>query len=358
MANTKTTTRRVPIEATRFAAVNSWKFGEASKDEPGVPVTLLARTGGAMSHPYWGDIYHDMEGLTVHKDRLVIDYIHDDAEILGYLDTFDATPEGLTVQGRLVPFTADDRAAEVIHKAQNGVPYEASIFFSEPVKIEELDKGVSAEVNGKSINGPATIFRQWALRAVAVCPHGMDRNAATKLAATAPAEISVIMTNKQEPAMTENDKPGPAQDGEAAAVETVLADEPAGKDSKAAVPAKTEAPVDEPAAIPPADPSDPDSAEMLARTKCAGYIKAFGPDGAAWFAEGLSFEKAALKALADARAELAEAKALLAAARTGEAEPLSADPASGGGNSDLSRGQNEGIAALVARNKEFIGSKR
>ena len=77
--------------------------------------------------------------------------------------------------GELVPFTADDRASEIIHKSKNGVPYQASIYF-DPCScvVEDVPAGMSTEVNGQTFPGPIAVFRQWQMLGLAICLYGVD----------------------------------------------------------------------------------------------------------------------------------------------------------------------------------------
>jgi hypothetical protein len=175
----------IPLAALRFKA-GLFTFGEQTSggesDAHLIPVHLLARSSGPVDSPWFGRVYHDFAGMSIHKDRLPLDYVHDPTEILGYLDHFASDAEGLKADGAMVSVHAQDRASEIHAKQLAGVPYEASIAFAGPLALEELDDGVSAEANGQTVTGPATIVRRWSLRGVAVCPYGMDPNTSTEFA--------------------------------------------------------------------------------------------------------------------------------------------------------------------------------
>lgn len=147
-----------------------------------VPVRVKARDGGAIDHWYWGRFVHDFAGMRLSKPRLPLDYGHDDTKLLGYLDAFDWQTGDLWATGAIVPYGDSDLAAEVVHKARNGVPYEASILFDGPLRTEEVAAGESVQVNGRTIQGPVLVMREWVLRGVAVVPWGADPNTATILA--------------------------------------------------------------------------------------------------------------------------------------------------------------------------------
>ena len=151
-------------------------------------VRLQARSGQPIEHGFWGKVVHDLSGMRMHKNRLPIDYAHNDAEVLGYLNHFETESGDLVVSGALTPFREDDRASEVIFKMDNGVPYEASIFFGgDGIKLQMLEDGEMAEVNGYDFDGPGIIIREWPLRGVAICPYGADAN----------TESSTFSSNKQ-----------------------------------------------------------------------------------------------------------------------------------------------------------------
>lgn len=192
-----------------------------------VPISVLARTAELIYHWYWGWIVHDMAGFTAAKDSIVFDWCHDDDEILGVATQFDANNNGLTVAGKLTPFCDDDRASEVVFKAAAGVPYEASIDWSGPCRIEELTAGTKATVNGQAIVGPAYIVREWTVSAVAICPHGADSGTAVqfsdKQSSAAEVEVSIFRFS-QEGDMAQN--PGSTPPGAAgAAPQTFSRDE-------------------------------------------------------------------------------------------------------------------------------------
>jgi len=147
----------VPREALALS-LGPLTFKDAQPDATGkVPVALTIRTAKAVDHWYWGRIIHDLSGMTKHKDSLPIDYAHDDDQVLGYMDRFDVNDEAIYAEGYLVPFEDGDRASEVIHKAKQGVPYEASIYMGGPLALEEIQEGATAEVNGETVDGPVLI---------------------------------------------------------------------------------------------------------------------------------------------------------------------------------------------------------
>jgi len=235
----------VPADAMRISG-GPMKFadGDGKEDNSKIPVGVVARSGGIVDHHYYGRCVHDFEGMQLHKETLPIDYLHNDFDVLGYLDRFDVSTGNLVATGALVPFgDADsDRVAEIVHKVKQGVPYEASIFFSGPIRWEFLEQDASAEVNGQTVDGPCYIFREWSLRGVAICPYGYDRNTETRF----------------------------SRDGETVAVEFVTHT------------------LSEEGAMPVDKKKTPDT-----RAELKKFTDAFGTEnGVAWFTEEKSFDEA------------------------------------------------------------------
>lgn len=284
--------RAVPAAALRFAADVTTEPKVTTTGDP--IVTILARTGQPINHYYWGRAVHDMAGFVPPPSAVPLDYCHNDAEVLGFGDEFDTQPTGLTVRGALTPFTPTDRAAEVASKMPRGVPYQASISFpNDGLSLEELPPGVTAEVNGYALTGPAVIFRRWTIRGVAICPYGYD---AGTIASVEPFDLT---NQPQDPAM-HIQKPAtpPAAPAPVATNLTATAEAPpAGSSAPAADPTK-------PAAAAAAETVETETEETAAATTetpagetklSAGqeYVAAYGPQGAVWFIEGKTPAEAA-----------------------------------------------------------------
>lgn len=307
-----TLTRDIPRSATRFEA-GPFRFAAAEADKAeGVPVQMRLRGLDAINHWYWGRIVHDMAGLSIHKDRLPIDYCHDPEQILGYLDKFETT-DGLDVSGRILP-EDDPRADEIHRKATRGVPYESSMDWADPeTELEWIPEGVTTAVNGRTFAGPGYVVRKWSLRGAAICPYGADKHATTNFSAGETVGLTLYSKGDLPPMAKAiaTDQAGkerrtlttisPAQDTaeDQAATPSETPAEPV-----AETPAETPS---EPVAETPAEtPAEP-TAQDLRRAEAQRFRAAYGQDlGAQLYADGLSFEDAGQAALKHYRDELAK----------------------------------------------------
>lgn len=172
--------QKIPEAACRMAGIEIEM--EANSDTAKTrKVRIQARSGQPIEHWYWGRVVHDLSGMRTHKPRLPIDYAHNDSEVLGYLNHFDATSGNLVASGALIPFHETDRASEVISKMDAGVPYEASIFFGgDGIRLQEVQDNERTQVNGYDFDGPGIVVREWPLRGVAICPYGADANTSSE----------------------------------------------------------------------------------------------------------------------------------------------------------------------------------
>lgn len=280
--------RDVPANALRLQ-IGTFEFGDNGEDAKTAPIRLVARAGKPIEHWYFGKVVHDFDGMQ-HKNRIPVDYVHSENEVIGYVNKFDASSGDLQLSGALVPFKDSDRATEIIYKNRLGVPYEASIDFRDSMVMEELRKGQVATVNGNEVEGPAVIIRQWTLRGVAVCPYGADPNTSSQLSSAETVSVSV----KRENEMSEESK-----------VEAVEA-----------VETKIEKPVETLAA-----PANADGKK---------FLDAFGQQGAVWFVEGKQFDECVVlfakqqtERIAQLEADNADLNKRLAGAKAaGEPEPV------------------------------------
>jgi hypothetical protein len=296
-------TRTVPAAALH-CNVGPFELGDNGENAKTAPFRMVARTGDSIDHWYWGRVVHDLAGMRRHKASLPIDYIHNDGEVIGFANHFDITNGDLEVSGALVPFKDSDRATEIIHKAKNGVPYEASINFGgDGLKFEEYGDGDTVSVNGREFTGPVTVIRDWPLRGIAVCPYGADANTSTSFNSGASVEVIVM---KKEQQLSE----------QAVVTEVEAVEVPAENDTTAEVAEVVAAVETEEVAVEETatglTPSGPE------------FLEAFGERGGVWFAQGKSWEEAQQlhhQSLTDRIAEL-EGK-LSALASQGEGSPVS-----------------------------------
>ena len=205
------------------------ELGDNGEKAKTAPIRLVARSGQPIEHWFWGRVVHDLSGMRTHKNRLPIDYAHNESEVLGYLSHFETESGDLVTSGALTPFTETDKASEVLFKLRAGVPYEASIYFGgDGIKLQDVAEGEQTPVNGYMFDGPGVVIREWPLRGVAICPYGADQNTSSAEFSNSKKFTASVWTEKKEASMIASDQPAtvvkpvePVATEQSQAVETV-----------------------------------------------------------------------------------------------------------------------------------------
>ena len=133
-------------------------------------VKIKVITSSILEHPGLGRFRVKTETATPSKDRVPLDYNHNEEEVIGYVENFQCTEDAITADGVvLIGDESSDAAKTFAQNIEGGVPFEASAFLdlSEAESVE-LEDGVT-EWSGALIRG------------VAICPYGTDRKTTVSL---------------------------------------------------------------------------------------------------------------------------------------------------------------------------------
>lgn len=328
-----------PLSAFLFDAPRV-QFAAAGEEQSQTkPVELLARTGAPIEHWYWGRIVHDMDGMQT-KPVVALDWCHGN-ELIGKADAFDVSTGDLVVRGSIESLEIGDIADQIIKRSGRGIPYEASIYFDPwTLVLEYLQDGFVTEVNGRQLEGPCVIVREWTLRRIALCPSGADGGTEARFTSTGQQAAKFALNWKGNPMAKTATTPAaptsstPATPAPAAAAQLTpaapAADAPAGAQALAASAPTSPA---TPAADRPGDAAG--KSEFEARFE--RFTTEFGAEaGTEYLRAGLSYE-AALKAdldktklaLKSAQSAAQTTEQKLAAVNLGEESAVDVGVASG-----------------------------
>jgi len=179
-------TMKVPVGALRFVgdgdAVGCSFFTHStdSGDTDNVPFKMRLYSGQVLSHWYWERVALDLKGAVGVPETFPVLRQHDTSLILG-MGRLESAEGSLEVEGEIIQ--ANDDAREIIALARAGYPWQASGYFV-PLKLEVVKQGATAEVNGHTVDGPATIFREYHVREASFCALGADSDTSAAVAAT------------------------------------------------------------------------------------------------------------------------------------------------------------------------------
>lgn len=121
------------------------------------PFSMLAYTGAEVSR-WYGRVVVDMAGMSV-PNKLPILLNHDCDRVAGYATAHELTEKGLTLKGSLLTGESGPRVAQM---SDDGFPLTASVGVT-ITATEEIEAGKTAKCNGKTVEGPLTIWRKTSL---------------------------------------------------------------------------------------------------------------------------------------------------------------------------------------------------
>src|SRR5690606_31688282 len=123
--------------------------------------SITAYTGSPMRVGFGYPVVVDLAGMSIVGESTPILKDHDARQIVGHTNSIDKSQKRLKLTG--VVSGVGDAAAEVTALGANGFPWQASIGASIE-QMEFLDKGETANVNGRAISGTVYVARKSTLR--------------------------------------------------------------------------------------------------------------------------------------------------------------------------------------------------
>lgn len=155
-----------------------------------------------MNHWYFGTLAVNLEGIEWQGKHVAALLDHDATRRVGYTTKLYRDEEsGLVAEGVML---SNDDATRVRADSEEGFPWQASCYLVAN-EVTALDKGDSAEVNGHTVEGPATIFNSSQLREVTFCALGADPNTASDASLSDGAEVVHASLSDSGVTMADND---------------------------------------------------------------------------------------------------------------------------------------------------------
>lgn len=139
-------------------------------------------------HPLWGKLVIDMSDLEF-KPRIPILQGHEQTSIIGVGEPQASEKKGIEIDGEFSRATPE--AVQVEQLAKEGFPWEASAAVP-PGRIQFLEEGESATVNGDLFEGPGTIFRNVRLVEASFVAVGQDPNTSVSTFSASEADRRVL----------------------------------------------------------------------------------------------------------------------------------------------------------------------
>ena len=165
----------------------------------------IAYGGGVIrDHAWWDAVAFDLAGITAAAPMPLL-LQHDQGAVIGVIDSVTNDGAQLAIAGKL--FTGIDSAADgVAAKADAGAPWQMSVGIF-PDRIEEINPGASAVVNGRQITGSAHVFRAARVREVSFVALGADGSTAANVFSQGAPAVAVPVFSTGDRSMSEQSIP-------------------------------------------------------------------------------------------------------------------------------------------------------
>jgi hypothetical protein len=168
---------------------------------------MILYTGSPFTgHWYWGDVYLDVQGFKPARQDVPACWNHMRMYLAGATKGFTADPAQAQIRakGKFLEGTEQQEptANMIRRRLDQNYPYQCSGTWV-PSRVERVLEGTSATVNGRTVNGPCTIFRQFDCREASFTETGWDAmTSAVAASADAGASVPVEIINQEKHTMT------------------------------------------------------------------------------------------------------------------------------------------------------------
>lgn len=125
-----------------------------------------------VDHWYWDRIIFDLDSMQI-KGRIPALLEHRSSQRAGAINSHSIDyAQGLVISGDLM---SNEFGSQVAQDSDDGFPWQMSVRI-EPSSTEEIAADQAVTVNGKTYQGPITVFRGGRIREVSFCALGADDN--------------------------------------------------------------------------------------------------------------------------------------------------------------------------------------
>jgi hypothetical protein len=159
----------LPAESYHFQAAEAVPIRPAEDGKRRRTFSGVAYAGGVVNHPWWGPVGFDLS-TTQAAAKIPVLILHDRDQRAGFAALDIRDDQILVDDGVLL---ANPHGKAIAEESDEGFPWQLSVHI-EPGRIEEVQPGASAVLNGHDITGPAIIFRDSQIREVSFTPTGVD----------------------------------------------------------------------------------------------------------------------------------------------------------------------------------------
>lgn len=186
----------VKSESSKFCfRVQPLDVAPAAADKKQRTFSGVAYSGEPITdHWYWDRVIFDLATMQI-KGRIPALLDHRSSQRAGAINDYQIdNVTGLTVSGVLM---SNEFGQQIAQDSDDGFPWQMSVRI-EPGSVENVQADQTVTVNGKTYQGPITVFRGGRIREVSFCALGADDNTNAVAASHKPKSFTQEDTNVTE----------------------------------------------------------------------------------------------------------------------------------------------------------------
>lgn len=161
-------------------------------------------------HWYWGTVYLDVAGFRPQRQDINALLEHDRTRVVGSTSKLTGAGGQIVAEGPFLMGTAEEEpdANMVRRRLAQRHPYQMSGRW-QPVRVEEVEDGGKATVNGAQVQGPCAIFREFRLAEASFVTMGWDSMTAAVAASEGTTAVEVQIEGESMSKAIETAAPAP-----------------------------------------------------------------------------------------------------------------------------------------------------
>jgi hypothetical protein len=202
--------KKLPKGAMRFVDHDCHAFATFADDDDErkkPSLKMVAYSGGVIkNHWYWDDLAIDLNGIKFEQKRFPVLEDHLTERKIAHISK-PVIENGKLMAPDDAVFLKTEAAQEFIMNTTSNppFPYQSSIY-AKPSIVERISEDASVEVNGFTLKGPASVWRECSFQEMSVCVFGWDsQTEASAFSKEVTEEVAYTLT-KVEPEVSEKKK--------------------------------------------------------------------------------------------------------------------------------------------------------
>ncbi len=162
----------------------------AENPEESSKLDMTVYSGGIIkNHWYWDDLAIDLTGMRATQNKYPILEDHETSKKIGFSGKPIIQDGKVKLDPSTVTFVDTDVSKEFVKLAKDGFPFQSSIS-AQPMRVERVEEGTETQVNGLTLKGPASVWREWEYREGSVCVFGWDNK--TSASVFSKEEVDIV----------------------------------------------------------------------------------------------------------------------------------------------------------------------